>query len=229
MRIVILAPDGPVQIPRLSISGSYIVYADGIRQDVLVMVPPPLPADVRPPGGGGIEPREVALDILSHIPLPDIKLRMSPAVGLVALPSWYWVEGYDGRPFGESRTVDIPPEVSAQVPFTLVPADDPRRRGRSFTVEVRVRGSRYDWSFGDGKSLSGSSLGRPYPAESDVQHTYEHSSLPFPGGFPVRMTAEFSAEYRVDGGGSQGLPAVRRTYEAGFRVQEIQTVLVGGR
>jgi hypothetical protein len=228
MRIIIWAPDGPVQVPRLSSPGAFVVYENGTLRDVLVMVPH-LPPDVRPPGGGGVDPREVALDILSHISLPHLKVRMSPAVGLVARPSWYWVEGYRGETFGESRTVSIPPAVGPEVPSTVVPVDDPRRQGSSFTVEVRVWGSRYDWSFGDGKMLSGGSLGRPYPAESDVQHSYGHSSLPFPGGFPVRLTAEFSAEYRVDGGGPQGLPSVRRTYEAGFRVQEIQTVLVGGR
>jgi hypothetical protein len=187
---------------------------------------PPLPGEERPAGGGGIDPREVALDILLHIPLPDMRVRMNPTLGLVALPSWYWIEGYDGRPFGEARTVSIPPEVSAQVPFTVVPQDDPRRQGRSFTVEVRVYPSKYEWSFGDGGSLTTASLGQPYPAQSDIRHTYQHSSLPFRDGFPVRVTAEFSADFRVDGGGTQGLPAVRRTYGDSFRVQELQTVLV---
>jgi hypothetical protein len=151
---------------------------------------------------------------------------MNPGLGLVALPSWYWVEGYDGQPFGESRTINIPPEVSAQVPLTEVPADDPRRQGRSFTVQVRVWGSRYDWDFGDGGKLTTGSLGKAYPQESDVQHTYQYSSLRYPGGFPGRLRIEYAAEFRVDGGGPQGLPAVRRTYEAAFPVQEIQTVLV---
>ena len=104
------------------------------------------------------------------------------------------------------------------MPLTDVPADDPRRQGRSFTVEVRVWGDRYDWNFGDGRSLD-DALARQgrTRAESDVQHTYEHSSLPFPGGFPVRLTVEYAAEFRVDGGGPQGLPPVRRTYEAAFR------------
>ena len=116
--------------------------------------------------------------------------------------------------------------MSARVPFTEVPEDDPRRQGRSFTVEVRLQGSRYDWSFGDGASLSTGSLGRPYPAESDLKHTYEFSSLQHADGFPVRVTAEYSAAFRVDGGGWQGLRTVRRTYGGSFRVQEIQTVLV---
>lgn len=177
---------------------------------------PPLPPDVRPGGGGGPDPYSVALDILAHIPLPDMRIRMNPTLGLVALRSWYWVEGYGGQPFGESRTVTIPPANPL----------DPNDRGISFTVEVRVWPSRYEWSFGDGKGFTTSSLGKSYPAESDIQHTYEHSSLAYPGGFPVRMTAEFAAEFRVNGGGPQGLPPVRRTYESAFRVQEIQPVLV---
>jgi hypothetical protein len=201
---------------------------DGGGERVGTLPLPPLPGDDRPPGGG-LDPYSVAIDILAHVPLPDITVRMSPAIGLVALPSWYWIEGYDGQPFGASRTIDIPPEVSAQVPFTEVPEDDPRRQGRTFTVEVRVWADRYDWSFGDGAGLTTRSLGRSYPDEADLKHTYEHSSLRYPDGFPVRVTAAYAAAWRVDGGEWQGLRTIRRTYGGSFRVQEIQTVLVGGR
>lgn len=189
--------------------------------------PPDAPlADTRPTGNGSsTDPREVALDALGHVPLPNLQLHMNPALGLVAMPGWFWVEGYDGQPFGTSRTVVIPPEVGPEVPFEEVPEDDPRRQASSFTVEVRVWPSRYDWSFGDGASLVTHSLGKPYPAESEIQHTYEYSSLQFPNGFPVRLIVEFSAEFRVNGGPPQGLPPIRQTYEAGYRVQEVQTVL----
>ena len=40
------------------------------------------------------------------------------------------------------------------------------------------------------------------------------------------VTAEYSAEYSVNGGPPQGLPSVRRTYGSDFQVQEIQPVLV---
>lgn len=180
----------------------------------------------RPSGNGNsTDPREVALDALGHVPLPHIQLRMNPSLGLVALPGWFWVEGYDGRPFGLQRRVTIPPEVGSDVPDTVVPADDPRRRETHFTVEVRVWPSRYEWDFGDGKSLVADSLGKPYPAESDIQHTYEHSSLGLPDGFPVRLTVTFDAEFRVNGGAPQALPSIQQTYEYGYRVQEIQSVL----
>ena len=214
--------------------GGYQVVVDGQFQGVVWLpgAPPPTPVAASPPppvvGGNpaSTDPREVALDILAHVPLPDVRLRMSPGLGLVALPTWFWAEGYDGAAFGDGRTVSIPPEVDASVPVDVVPADDPRRGGASFSVEVRVWPSRYEWAFGDGAIATTTSLGRPYPAESDVQHTYQRSSLGFPGGYPVRLTAEFAAEFRVNGGAPQGLPSVRRTYEAAVRVQEIQPVLV---
>lgn len=69
------------------------------------------------------------------------------------------------------------------------------------------------------------SLGQRYPAPSDIQHTYEHSSLGRPAGFAVRLTVEFAAGYRVNGGAAQRLPGLRRTYETGYAVQEVQPVL----
>jgi hypothetical protein len=173
-----------------------------------------------------ITPREIAIDIIEHVRFPEIGIRMNPSVGLVAVPGWFWVEGYDGRPFGSGRTVEIPSEIADDVPLAAVPADDPRRRAGRLSVEVRVWPARYEWDFGDGTRRASQSLGQPYPHESEVKHTYEFSSARSPGGFPVRLTVEFHAEYRVNGGPAQPLAAARRTYENRYRVQEIQTVLV---
>lgn len=189
--------------------------------------PPPPAVNTAPPGGNGAStnPIDVALDALGHVPLPNIQLKANPGLGLVAMPSWFWVEGYDGSPFGTSRTVTIPPEVGPEVPITVVPASDPRRQPTSFTVSVRVWPSRYEWYFGDGATLVAQSLGKAYPAESDIQHTYEHSSLPFPSGFPLRLTVDYSAEFSVSTGGGGALPTITRTYEAAYPVQEVQPVL----
>ncbi len=172
-----------------------------------------------------VDPKSLALDILKHVPLPNAQLRANPGLGLVALPAWFWVEGYDGKPFGASQAVDIPPEVGAETPVSVVPQGDPRRVATSVVVEVQVQPSRYEWSFGDGKTLVTQSLGQPYPEESDVKHTYQYSSLRFPSGFPLKLTVEFSVEYQVNGGPPQVLPPITRTYEATYQVQEIQPVL----
>lgn len=175
---------------------------------------------------GGIAAREIAVDVIQHVPFPEIGVRMNPAVGLVAVPGWFWVEGYDGRPFGGRESRDIPPEIGDDVPLTQVPAGDPRRRGGTLTVEVRIWPQRYEWDFGDGTRVESRSLGQAYPQESEVRHTYQYSSARTPGGFRVRLTVEFGAEYRVNGGPPQPMAVARRTYEAAHRVQEIQTVLV---
>ena len=172
-----------------------------------------------------LDPREVAVDVLHEVPLPTLRIHMSPAVGLVALPAWFWAEGFDGRAIESGRTVNVPPLIGPEVPTSVVPAADPRRRGTSYRVDVRVWPTRYVWSFGDGSSVTSQSLGRRYPEISDIQHVYEYSSLRFPSGFPVRVEIEFAAEFRVNGGPAQGLPGTRRTYEAAYRVQEIQSVL----
>jgi len=185
------------------------------------------PGDARGPNAAGrsINVREIALDILDHLPLPDLRLEMNPALGLVSMPAWFWVEGYDGQPFSGGRTVSLPPEVGPEVPTSEVPASDRRRQPTSLTIEVVVRPGNYEWSFGDGATLTARSLGRRYPQPSDIQHTYEYSSLGQPSGFPVSLTVDFAAEFRVNGGAPEPLPGMRRTYQSGYRVQEVQAVL----
>jgi len=180
-----------------------------------------------PPAGNGssTDPYQVALDLLDHVPLPNILIKMNPDLGLVHLPGWFWVDGYDGKPFGMSRTVTIPPEVGPNVPVAQVPANDPRRQGTSFTVSVRVWPTNYQWNFGDGATVVTDSLGKPYPNESDIKHTYDFSSFHFKDGFPVQLTVVFNAEFQVDGGGPQGLPPMAHTYASNYRVQEAQAIL----
>lgn len=197
---------------------------------VLFPTDPPfieLPPVTLPPSTSraAIAPRVFVADILEDVPLPSAKVRMNPDLGLVAVPTWFWVEGYDGQEFGVSQRVNIPAEIGDDVPFNEVPRDDPRRRPTAMTVSVTVRPSSYEWSFGDDTRLVTRSLGRPYPQASDVKHTYEFSSLRAPSGFTVRLTIEFAAEYRINGGAAQALPPIRRSYESSYRVQEIQPVL----
>ncbi len=179
-----------------------------------VMMNQPQPIDNQMPqgDGGSHDPRMVALDVLAHIPLPPVVVRMNPDLGMVALPGWFWVDGYDGHDVSQSRTVTFPPPAPGLPPT-------------SFTVTVRIWPTKYDWDFGDGTAIETHSLGKRYPDQSDVQHKYEFSSLPFPNGFAVRLSIEFAAEFRVNGGGPQPLPPIRHTWENDFRVQELQPVL----
>ena len=196
--------------------------------DVHLGPPPPQPAvPPNPPAGNAssTDPHEVALGLLDHVPLPIIQVKTNPALGRVALPGWFWVDGYDGKPFGTARTVTVPPAVGPEVPLTEVPRDDPRRQPTSFTVSVRVWPTSYQWSFGDGASFATVSLGAAYPAVSDIQHTYAYSSLRFPDGFPVKLTVVFNASYQVNGGAAQWLPPIAHTYSSSYPVQEAQAIL----
>lgn len=82
--------------------------------------------------GGGTDPHGVALDVLGHIPLPNAQIRVNPDIGLVAMSDWFWIDGYDGAPIQQSRTVTIPPAAPGLPPT-------------SFTVTVRIWPEEYDW------------------------------------------------------------------------------------
>jgi len=153
--------------------------------------------------GDSVDPATVAAELLDHVPVPDIAIGVNPATGLVAVPAWFWVEGYDGAPIAASDTLD------------------------GVTVEVEVTPTGYRWSFGDGATLETTSLGQPYPQESDIRHTYEQSSLGVGGSFAVRVEITFAARYRVNGGFWQPLEPITRAFTAAYPVQQLQSVLTG--
>lgn len=158
------------------------------------------------------DPLAVAQSLLGLIPLPPITIGANPETGLVALPSWFWVEGYGGEALRGAETLG------------------------GTTVEVEITPQRYDWDFGDGTRLTTTSLGQPYPAESDVQHTYEQSSLTAGGAFQVRLAITFAATYRVSTEGDGGVtvgdwqPAgeIVHAFERAHPVQQLQSVLAAG-
>jgi hypothetical protein len=161
------------------------------------------PADVRIVIVPGVDPASMAADLRDHVPVPDITVGVNPATGLVAMPSWFWIEGYDGSAIRTSDTLG------------------------DTTVEVEVRPTGYRWSFGDGEALETDSLGEAYPQESDIRHTYQQSSLADGGAFQVTVRITFSVRYRVDGGPWEPLDPITRSFSAAYRVQQLQSILTG--
>jgi hypothetical protein len=151
----------------------------------------------------GVDPVAIALELLNHLPIPDIAIDANPATGLVALPSWFWLDGYDGSPISSS---DALPGVA---------------------VDVEVEPLVYRWSFGDGTTAETTSLGQRYPAESDIRHVYEQSSLAAGGAYSVTVEVTFSARYRVNGGAWETLDPITRSFSNDYPVQQLQSVLVG--
>jgi hypothetical protein len=197
------------------------VRCDDIPSVTIVWVPidggdpPDIVVNVLP--SDPVAPSFVAEDLFGIVPLPPISLRANPGTGLVAMPAWFWVEGYDGTPLSGSETLG------------------------NTTVEVEIAPQRYDWHFGDGGFLSAGSLGRPYPDESDIQHTYEQSSQAAGGQYEVRLEITFAGQFRViteedDGNGNivvtvgdwEPLDPMVRSFVALYPVQQLQSVLTAG-
>ena len=64
-------------------------------------------------------------------------------------------------------------------------------------------------------------LGRPYPAESSVQHAYEND-----GSYGVHASIDLVPEYRVDGGPWLPLPALVADASTTHPVQQRQAVII---
>jgi len=159
------------------------------------------------------DPRLVAQSLFGMVLLPPVAVGANPGTGLVALPSWFWVDGYAGETLYGSETLG------------------------DTTVDVEITPERYDWSFGDGATLSTQSLGRQYPQQSDIQHSYERSST-----VDVRLDITFGGRYRVttvedDGEGGtivvvgpwEPLDPMVRSWTRPYPVQQMQSVLTAGR
>lgn len=151
----------------------------------------------------GVDPVAVALELLKHLPIPEIAIQANPSTGLVALPSWFWIDGYNGSPISSSDALS------------------------GVTVDVEVQPLTYRWSFGDGTSAETMSLGQRYPAESDIRHVYEQSSLAAGGAYRIFVEVTFAARYRVNGGAWQALDPITRSFTTDYPVQQLQSVLVG--
>jgi len=178
-----------------------------------------------------IDPWSVARSAESEAPLPRISLKVNPDPGRVALPSWFWLEGYNGGVITWSKT-----EHASHTECRLnegVPechsVDD------SVTVNLQATPRLYEWTFGDDVDNYASfrdaqGLGRAYTdpnTPSPVAHAYHMSSIKYfkDGGYPLELRVTWAAAFSVNGGGSQGLPDVSQTYTARYQVRQIQSIV----
>jgi len=178
-----------------------------------------------------IDPWTVARSAESEAPLPRISLKVNPDPGRVALPSWFWLEGYNGGVISWSKT-----EHASHTECRLnegVPecqsVDD------SVTVNLQATPRLYEWTFGDdvdnyARFDDAQGLGRAYTdpnTPSPVAHAYHMSSINYlqDGGYPLELRVTWAAAFSVNGGGSQGLPDVSQTYAARYQVRQIQSIV----
>jgi hypothetical protein len=195
-----------------------------------------------PPGANGglpcgtvrrsasVDPGAIAAELLGSLSLPSLRLDMNPRLGLVAVPTWFWVEGYGGEVIPLSMSLEVPHEEctlsidrDARGDVILDGAGEPQITPQCTTtseaigVEVRAWPSSYRWDFGDhvgqtvrcpGLGACTDGLGRAYTdprTPSPIQHAYELSSLGQQGdsdAYGVQLAITFSAEYRFTRNGA---------------------------
>jgi hypothetical protein len=179
---------------------------DGFFSSIWIPMGTPADANVQVvfTDGDGVDPVAIALELRNHLPIPEIAIEANPSTGLVALPSWFWIDGYDGSPISSSDALS------------------------GVEVDVEIEPLSYRWSFGDGTTAETTSLGQRYPAESDIQHTYEQSSLNAGGAYAITVEVTFAVKYRVNGGAWEALDPITRSFSSDYPVQQLQSVLVGG-
>jgi hypothetical protein len=144
-----------------------------------------------------VNPVQLALSARDRLPVPVGEIRVNPTRALVGLPTWYWFEGYDGRPLTKT--------ISAL----------------GVTVEVEARPTAFRWDFGDGTTMTSSNLGRPYPQTSTITHTYQAARAQV----TVTCTFDFSVRWRTPGGPWAPMAPISRTATATFEVAESQSVI----
>jgi hypothetical protein len=71
--------------------------------------------DVGQPGET-IDPEQVARARFAGLELPSLRLNMNPRLGMVAVPTWFWVEGYDGSVVPLTSELAMPREECREIP-----------------------------------------------------------------------------------------------------------------
>jgi hypothetical protein len=179
-----------------------------------------------------IDPLALALEMEAQLPPPDLRIGMNPARGMVAVPTWFWVDGYDGGVLSQSEQVLESHEECHLVAnrdetghAVLGSEGRPQThqdctvKSSTFTIDVRLWPGRFAWDFGDshgrevacpGMGDCGDALGQPFmdlAHPSPVQHPYRFSSLGINGAqdaYTIRLGVTFNADYRVSVDGAGG-------------------------
>jgi hypothetical protein len=170
-----------------------------------------------------VDPHALAVQLEAAVPPPDLRIRMNPSKGMVNVPTWFWVEGYDGGTLANSETVvqqhkichvvvDKGSDGLAQLGEDGKPSthQDCHTDSTTFDVGVRLWPGAFDWDFGDkhqqnvpcgGIGDCPIGLGRIFVDAlhaSSINHAYTRSSLNTGAdSYTVTLGITFEAEYRV--------------------------------
>ena len=209
-----------------------------------------------PPGsGGGPSLADFALAAEASVPWPKIAINANPSdPATVAVPTYYWVGGYDGSPrsVGISATVQ---EGERCTPTFETGADGTETQtGHScvpnmvtYRVVVTARPASYTWDFGDNNPASTSEgqrsvvtksglegLGTPFQApnwSSPIMHLFNVSSFQHEaeGGFRITLSITYRVDWEASAPAtgehqSGSLGSIQQTVARGQHVREIQVL-----
>ena len=196
------------------------------------------------------DPLPLALRLEAELPAPDLRIGMNPARGMVAVPTWFWVEGYDGGALSQSETVVETHEVchlvsvrddrggaapglrrSAQHSPGTAPSNatlSPSTCG--CCKPLRVDSAIAPGEYAPARMVCPDALGQPYidptAHPSPIQHPYRWSSLGQGGpadAYTVRLGITFGAQFRVTlNGNSQGGWRSSRSHPGVIQAHQVQ-------
>ncbi len=164
------------------------------------------PAGPAAPAEPTIDPRVLAQEARSRLPIPAPEIRLNPSTNqdqLVQVPTWMWV---DSSTWGSRSATAALPGVG---------------------VTATAAAQRVIWDMGNGDRLVCNSPGTPYDTSrreaeqrSDCSYTYRNA-----GYFTVTATVEWAASWSGPGVGGS-LPALSRSSSVPVRVAEGQAINV---
>jgi hypothetical protein len=168
--------------------------------------------------------------MFDQMDMPSLRLNMNPQLGMVAVPTWFWVEGYNGDLIPLTDNLVLRHEECRRIvqrdAHGMVVLDENRvpvmRRecntiSDTLSVEVRVWPRAYVWSFGDDRSKTvqcaaigacPQGVGLPFRdprTPSPIAHAYQWSSLGANGSadaYTIRLGITFGAQYRFSTNGA---------------------------
>ena len=213
--------------------GRTIVARVYCRRDDYAFLPPTalagIPCDTATPDTT-VDPREIARAMFDQMPMPDLRLGMNPSLGMVAVPTWFWIEGYNGDVIPLVDHLVLAHEECQRIPVRDADGHVRLDSGRApvtrrechtvsdtLTVEVRAWPRQFDWSFGDSESqpvlcpavaACPAGIGLPFVdsrTPSPIAHAYRWSSLGQNGladAYTVQLRINFGAQYRFSTNGA---------------------------
>ena len=150
--------------------------------------------------------RDEARRYAERVLAPETTIGTSPPASiLVGLPTWFWLDGWDGT----TRTTTV-----------TAPWGD--------TLDLQLTLEHLTWDFGDGSDPRQGGIGQPYPAESDIQHTYTHRSTSRAepdAAYPLAAQLTIAVTYHYDGQGPIAVDPIDLTIEQPITVHQLQAVI----